>query len=127
MKHNSCACSGCVATLNLDWNGWNRARADRSVWVVGDYGPNRNSTSKFHLERVHCSKTFVPDCTLQTYNCNVLCLTNKRRSHNDSVLVVGQLGYAVGIARRLQVKNILDLLAFVAHRFGSYTQETDTI
>lgn len=72
-------------------------------------------------------KDFVPDCTLQTYNCNVLCLTNKRRSHNDSVLVVGQLGYAVGIARRLQVKNILDLLAFVAHRFGSYTQETDTI
>lgn len=53
-------------------------------------------------------------------------LTNKRCSHNDSVLVVRQPRYAVSILRRPEVEHVPDVLTFVVHWFGSFEQEMKT-
>lgn len=48
-------------------------------------------------------------------------LTDKRRSYNHGVLVVGQLGDAVCVLGGAEIEDIPHIFAFVAHGFGSWT------
>lgn len=48
-------------------------------------------------------------------------LTDKRRSYNHGVLVVGQLGDAVCVLGGAEMEDIPHIFAFVAHGFGSWT------
>lgn len=56
-------------------------------------------------------------CTNEQKVC--LFLTNIRRSHDHSVLVVGQPRDAVGVLGRPEVKHVPDVLSVVDHWFGS--------
>lgn len=49
-------------------------------------------------------------------------LTDKRRSDNHGVLVVGQLGDAVCVLGGAEVEDIPHVFALVAHGFGSWTE-----
>lgn len=46
-------------------------------------------------------------------------LTHERRSYDDGVLVVGQLGDAVGVLGGAEMEHVPHIFAFVAHGFGA--------
>lgn len=47
-------------------------------------------------------------------------LTDERRSYDDGVLVVGQLGDAVGVLGGAEMEHVPHIFAFVAHGFGAF-------